>query len=48
MKKLIILTSILLSGCSVLHTVDYEIKREIAGFNEDWIRTFNSKQGDQK
>ena len=40
MKKLIILTCILLTGCSVIQTTRNEINNEITGFKEDWNRTF--------
>jgi hypothetical protein len=41
MKKLILLISILLTGCSVIQTTHNEIKNEVNGFKEDWIRTFS-------
>jgi hypothetical protein len=45
MKKLILLTCILLmTGCTVMRTVDYEIKREVAGFKDDWNRTFGNEK----
>jgi hypothetical protein len=44
MKKIILLFSILLTGCSVIQTTRNEINNEITGFKEDWTRTFGSKR----
>ena len=45
MKPFILLIAMLsLTGCTVMRTVDYEIKREVAGFKEDWKRTFGNER----
>jgi hypothetical protein len=44
MNKLILLFSILLTGCSVIQTTHNEMKNEFVGFKEDWIRTFGHER----
>jgi len=44
MTKLILSISILLTGCSVLQTTHNEMKNEVAGFKEDWNRTFGHER----
>jgi hypothetical protein len=44
MTKLILSISILLTGCSVLQTTHNEMKNEVAGFKEDWKRTFGRER----
>jgi len=44
MSKCILLFSILLTGCSVLQTTHNEMKNEVAGFKEDWNRTFGHER----
>jgi hypothetical protein len=44
MNKLILLFSILLTGCSVIQTAHNEMKNEFIGFKEDWARTFNHER----
>ena len=44
MRNIILLACILLTGCTVMRTTEYEIKREVAGFKEDWIRTFGNEK----
>jgi predicted small secreted protein len=44
MKKLILLIAILLTGCTVLQTAQTEMKNEVAGFKEDWQRTFGRER----
>lgn len=43
MRTIILLTVILLTGCSVIQTTRNEINNEIAGFKEDWVRTFHKE-----
>ena len=42
MIRIIICT--MLAGCSVIQTTHNEMKNELAGFKEDWIRTFHKEQ----
>jgi len=44
MKILIVLVCLTLTGCTVLQTAQTEMKNEVAGFKEDWQRTFGRER----
>jgi hypothetical protein len=42
MKFIIVLLCAIISGCTVFKTVETGVKSEVAGFQEDWQRTFGN------
>jgi hypothetical protein len=44
MKPFILLIVVALTGCTVLQTAQTEMKNEVAGFKEDWKRTFGRER----
>lgn len=47
MKFILLFLCIIISGCTIFKTVETGVKSEVAGFREDWQRTFGREKINQ-